>query len=106
MKTDKGGIENSNLKKLITPGAFSSPPNYNYLVKSFGVLSFFLPGIRLCMSHTCIKCDRYVKHYDLIIDTNLSWKIHLQELLSKKLSKGIGVPSRVYNCITLLFIHF
>ena len=34
MKTDKGGIENSNLKKLITPGAFSSSPNYNYLVKS------------------------------------------------------------------------
>ena len=53
------------------------------------------------MSYACIKCDRYVKHYDLIIDAYLSWKIHLQELLSKKLSRGIGVLSRVYNCITL-----
>ena len=51
--------------------------------------------MNLSISNKPIEQDRYLKYFYLIIDANLSWKIHVHELPSKKLSKGIGVLSRV-----------
>ena len=46
------------------------------------------------ISNTSVKSDNQVKYLGLIFDSNLNWKPYLHEL-NKKISRGIGVLSKV-----------
>ena len=50
--------------------------------------------LNLSISNTSVKSDNQVKYLGLIFDSNLNWKPYLHEL-SKKVSRGIGVLSKV-----------
>ena len=49
--------------------------------------------LNLSISNTSVKSDNQVKYLGLIFDSNLNWKPYLQ-VLSKKVSRGIGVISK------------
>ena len=49
--------------------------------------------LNLRISNTSVKSDNQVKYLGLIFDSNLNWKPYLQ-VLSKKVSRGIGVISK------------
>ena len=50
--------------------------------------------LNLSISNMSVKSDNQVKYLGLIFDSNLNWKPYLHEL-SKKVSRGIGVLSKV-----------
>ena len=50
--------------------------------------------LNLSISNTSVNSDNQVKYLGLIFDSNLNWKPYLHEL-SKKVSRGIGVLSKV-----------
>ena len=45
-----------------------------------------------------VKSDNQVKYLGLIFDSNLNWKPYLHEL-SKKISRGIGVLSKIRHYV-------
>ena len=49
--------------------------------------------LNLSISNTSVNSDNQVKYLGLIFDSNLNWKPYLQ-VLSKKVSRGIGVISK------------
>ena len=53
-----------------------------------------LHNMNLRISNTSIKSDTCVKYLGLILDSNLNWKAYIHEL-SKKISRGIGVLSKL-----------
>ena len=50
--------------------------------------------LNLRISNTSVNSDNQVKYLGLIFDSNLNWKPYLHEL-NKKVSRGIGVLSKV-----------
>ena len=69
--------------------------------------------LNLNISNMSVKSDNQVKYLGLIFDSNLNWKPYLHEL-SKKISRGIGVLSKLRHyvngnilciCACVLFIH-
>ena len=50
--------------------------------------------LNLSISNMSVKSDNQVKYLGLIFDSNLNWKPYLHEL-SKKISRGIGVLSKI-----------
>ena len=50
--------------------------------------------LNLNISNLSVKSDNQVKYLGLIFDSNLNWKPYLHDL-SKKISRGIGVLSKI-----------
>ena len=50
--------------------------------------------LNLSNSNMSVKSDNQVKYLGLIFDSNLNWKPYFHEF-SKKISRGIGVPSKI-----------
>ena len=51
-----------------------------------------------------VKSDNQVKYLGLTFDSNLNWKPYLHEL-SKKVSRGIGVPSKMSYYVNRNILH-
>ena len=47
---------------------------------------------------TEIECKEFVKYLEIIIDNNLSWKYHIDNIASK-ISKGIGIIARLRHFV-------
>ena len=60
--------------------------------------------LNLSISNTSVKSDNQVKYLGLIFDSNLNWKPYLHEL-SKKVSRGIGVLSKVRYYVNRNILH-
>ena len=60
--------------------------------------------LNLSISSTSDKSDNQVKYLGLIFDSNLNWKPYLHEL-SKKVSRGIGVLSKVRCYVNRNILH-
>ena len=60
--------------------------------------------LNLSISNTSVKSDNQVKYLGLIFDSNLNWKPYLHEL-SKKVSRGIGVLSKVRCYVNRNILH-
>ena len=62
--------------------------------------------LNLSISNTSIKIDNQVKYLGLIFDSNLNWKpyLHVHEL-SKRVSRGIGVLSKVRYYVNRNILH-
>ena len=58
------------------------------------------------ISNTSVKSDNQVKYLGLIFDSNLNWKpyLHVHEL-SKRVSRGIGVLSKVRYYVNRNILH-
>ena len=54
--------------------------------------------LNLNISNMSVKSDNQVKYLGLILDSNLNWKPYLHEL-SKKISRGIGVLSKIRHYV-------
>ena len=54
--------------------------------------------LNLRISNMFVKSDDQVKYLGLIFDSNLNWKPYLHEL-SKKISRGIGVLSKIRHFV-------
>ena len=51
-----------------------------------------------------VKSVNQVKYLGLIFDSNLNWKPYLNEL-SKKVSRDIGVPSKIRYYVNRKILH-
>ena len=54
-----------------------------------------------------LDCKDYVKYLGILIDTNLSWKIHI-EYIALKISKTVGLIAKLRHFLplhTLLHIY-
>ena len=60
--------------------------------------------LNLSISNTSVKSDNQVKYLGLIFDSNLNWNPYLHQL-SKKVSRGIGVLSRVRYYVNRNILH-
>ena len=60
--------------------------------------------LNLSISNTSVNSDNQVKYLGLIFDSNLNWKPYLHEL-SKKVSRGIGVLSKVRCYVNRNILH-
>ena len=60
--------------------------------------------LNISISNTSVKSDNQVKYLGLIFDSNLNWKPYLHEL-SKKVSRGIGVLSKVRCYVNRNILH-
>ena len=60
--------------------------------------------LNLSISNTSVNSDNQVKYLGLIFDSNLNWNPYLHQL-SKKVSRGIGVLSRVRYYVNRNILH-
>ena len=60
--------------------------------------------LNLSISNKSVKSDNQVKYLGLIFDSNLNWKPYLHEL-SKKVSRGIGVLSKIRYYVNRNILH-
>ena len=60
--------------------------------------------LNLSISSMSVKSVNQVKYLGLIFDSNLNWKPHLHEL-SKKVSRGIGVLSKIRYYVNRKILH-
>ena len=60
--------------------------------------------LNISISNTSVKSDNQVKYLGLIFGSNLNWKPYLHEL-SKKVSRGIGVLSKVRCYVNRNILH-
>ena len=60
--------------------------------------------LNISISNTSVKSDNQIKYLGLIFDSNLNWKPYLYEL-SKKVSRGIGVLSKVRYYVNRNILH-
>ena len=60
--------------------------------------------LNISISNTSVKSDNQIKYLGLIFDSNLNWKPYLHEL-SKKVSRGIGVISKVRCYVNRNILH-
>ena len=60
----------------------------------------FIPRIRILDSmtntYTNLEMKDYVKYLGLLIDSNLSWKYHI-ESICHKISKSIGIIAKIQH---------
>ena len=61
--------------------------------------------LNLSISNMSVKSDNQVRYLELIFDSNLNWKPFLYEL-SKKISRGIGVLSKIRYYINRNILHY
>ena len=61
--------------------------------------------LNLNISNMSVKSDNHVKYLGLIFDSNLNWKPYLHEL-SKKISRGIGVLSKIRHYVNGNIIYY
>ena len=60
--------------------------------------------LNLSSSSMSVKSVNQVKYWELIFDSNLNWKPYLHEL-RKKVSRGIGVLSKIRYYVTRKVLH-
>ena len=60
--------------------------------------------LNLSISSMSVKSVNQVKYLGLIFDSNLNWKPYLHEL-SKKVSRGIGVLSKIRYYVNRKILH-
>ena len=60
--------------------------------------------LNLSISNMPVKSDNQVKYLGLIFDSNLNWKPYLHEL-SKEVSRGIGVLSKIRYYVNRNILH-
>ena len=60
--------------------------------------------LNLSISNMSVKSDNQFKYLGLIFDSNLNWKPYVHEL-SKKVSRGIGVLSKIRYYVNRNILH-
>ena len=77
---------------------FQRKPDYNVTLKMYD------NDLKIL---TSLEQKHYVKYLDVLIDSHLSWRYHI-DYISSKISKGVGIMARLSNSVptsTLLKIN-